>query len=33
MMPRLKSCALAVKYACYVIAYDWRVANGLPVQQ
>lgn len=28
---RLKPTALAVKYACYVIGYDWRVANGLPV--
>lgn len=28
---RLKPAALAVKYACYVVGHDWRVANGLPV--
>jgi hypothetical protein len=29
---KLKPMALAVKYACYAIGHDWRVANGLPVQ-
>lgn len=26
---RMKPLALATAYACYVIGYDWRVANGL----
>jgi hypothetical protein len=30
---RVKPVALATMYACYVIGYDWRVANGLPVDQ
>jgi hypothetical protein len=30
---RLKPVALLVKYACYAIGHDWRVANGLPVDQ
>lgn len=30
---RLKPLALATAYACYVIAYDWRVVRGLPIQQ
>jgi hypothetical protein len=28
---RLKPVVLAVKYACYAIGHDWRVARGLPV--
>jgi hypothetical protein len=30
---KLKQTALLVKYACYAIVHDWRIANGLPVQQ